>query len=609
MTTSNQTFILDRMLITGPITIETPSCVVYDIVSSRGITVDKDQLDLVSYRARLIKTLESNPPIIVQLPVEKKDYSSIAMYVNPDPNIQWTKKTLHNALKSIINVSINRPPQINELSRISIGNPTPENDNIVPVSVIYKWCNTMDGRTNYSMTCEDLRRYCLLLMSDRNYLIESIMDLMLKDNRALSSAIMNTSSFPYDRSNMGRVTADEINNRIELHMRNNTVLTRQGSPRDKIDAVLMAAFQMKIDLSYSETPMQDYYSFMAGRPVKDERMRRILSMCPTAYSLTSRFNPIFPESVYNINTLKNIVTTEQYNISTNDFQSLYQELALIYYTDTFHTGVRHNIQFETPVEMAMIDEDDNVPIIFYGSIPNGIISLTLPELAGLITEAGDFVLGLRERIVLSKDNISRLKFLINKNKVPPRRRVVCPRAEAWERLGQCVARIETVLCNMEHRLNVFRRYYNDLSMIDKNKVQSTLKGLIDVACYMRGWNGVDPRPIETLPPCNTEQAEIRSNLVLAEYNSMCRSLGYPAAHTLDQPLIVYDGGSFKICTEVDRGLTIMDRINIVMEGKKTNNMASCIRLSSNVFLYSVATYMRAIGVTVPYDINRIRQAS
>ena len=600
-------FSLDRLNLSGNITIETPSCVLYDVTISRGIDVDPKQLLSITYRARIIRTMEINPPESIDIPIRRENYSSVALYINSNREIKWTKKSLQDALSHISSLVDSDIPSHDTIKNIRIGNPTPDHIQQYPISVLYRWCISLGAQTNPSMSEEDIRRYCLLLTSSRIELVEGIINLFLKENKTLAKAIIYTEKSGYDSSNIGRVSKDEI----DRYMQRYNGRFNSSIPKNKVEAVIMAAIRMKMDISYSEYPIQDYYNLISGGPFMDTNMRRLALMFPHAYNLNHKFNPIFPETVYSMDMLRSICVSEQFNLNIVDIRTGYQELGLLYYTDTFLINPRHNTPLETAIEGTPIDTQENgVVIIYYGSIPNGLISLTLNEIGGMIDEAGDFIFDLRTKITLSKDNIQRLKSLIVKNKIQPRSRASCPKAEAWSTLGRTITRVEAIMSNMEHRLKLFRNYFNNLSESDKVKVLNTYKGLFNIALIMRGWDGnLNNIPITNLPKYNVEHVETRSNVMLAEFNSSCRELGEVALYTLDQPLIIQEGGGYKISTDPLKGITIADRIRIVMQGRRTDNMQSCIRLSSNVLLYSIATYMKAIGIIPPFKIEDVKFAS
>lgn len=580
---------LDRCKnITGEITLDMPWCVVYDVVTTRGIEVKEGEElidDPLMYRARLVRTMEMNPPYVISAELKPDDYRNIALYVNPDQSIQWPKSKLIEAFHNMmcLSKSENIPPR-KYIQSIPIGNPTSSNTTICPVSFMYKWCLKMGGKTRVDMKQEEIRKYCCLLSTPREELTSMAVDLLFKDSKTVASIIVNIRDAGCDPIFNCRVTGDQIQDFFRQDI-------RSPFPKTACEAVCLMAIRSKMDISYSSAPMVDYYSYMFGGVFKDEAMNSVLRICPEAYSLNNRFNPVFPESVYNINMLRNIITSEYLPRSRLSQAHMYQDMALAYYTDTFHVGARHGIHLHTEIQGEDLNDlpDDEV-ILYYGSIPNGLYTFTIGEICELLREAGDYILGLRTRLVLSKDAIVRLKKICQEKSIKPNN-------PSWANLSSTISELESRLMTGKGVVDNFVTYYNSLPDVDKLKVIGIFNSLLDVSLVMRGWDGKLPRMAVNVLPTNynTKDVEARSNILLSEFNESCIAMGEIARTVLNLPLIIYEGKGYKISDSAVQGYTILERIRIVISGDRGSNIKSCVRLSSNVFLYSISTYMKAIG--------------
>ena len=77
---------------------------------------------------------------------------------------------------------------------------------------------------------------------------------------------------------------------------------------------------------------------------------------------------------------------------------------------------------------------------------------------------------------------------------------------------------------------------------------------------------------------------------------------------LGLPLLHYRG-EYIAASEHSMGLTITDRIRIVREGDSSNNVNSCIRLTSNWFATTAHRYMQVVGMPQPFNIEHLRSIS
>jgi hypothetical protein len=153
--------------------------------------------------------------------------------------------------------------------------------------------------------------------------------------------------------------------------------------------------------------------------------------------------------------------------------------------------------------------------------------------------------------------------------------------------------------------------YRNADVGTKYAMKNALTQLLHVGMYMRGWMGSGDFPvIRSVVPIEKEpEVAINVTKSMAEYDSICRSLGKLGSLINDLPLVLYRDGQYHMSNCSREGYTIMDRINIVRQGDRTGNVASCIRLSSNWLCSSAHKYMMAIGLPAPFDIFSLRHIS
>ena len=69
------------------------------------------------------------------------------------------------------------------------------------------------------------------------------------------------------------------------------------------------------------------------------------------------------------------------------------------------------------------------------------------------------------------------------------------------------------------------------------------------------------------------------------------------------------GLSFQASSQIEHGLSILERVEIVKTGDSSSGSYSCIRLSSNWLAASAWYYLLAIGQKAPFEIERLSQIS
>lgn len=610
---------LCRLDLSGQITIETPSCVFLDVAPSLMISVDEKELSKISYRARFLSTTESAK----SLSVSSLDVSSITMddlrvlatFVNPSESVSWTPKILISAYQSMMS-QFKTIPSYSEMERVEIGNPIPSNIHRVCVSILYRWCVDLGGTTNYSMTDCEMKEYVGLLRSDRSVLINKMMDVLLKDKRLLALSIVTSSKYDYDETNNGYVSQSAITSLTASMLKT----SKHTIPRSKEEAVLLAAIHYKIDISFSSKPLADYYSYTLTGVFSSPDMERIRRINPRAYCLSNTFNPIFPEAIYDITSL-GIMSAESgmnapyqpaghiFGISnvgsgrSVDKSKYYNYLSSIHFNETFHSEAKHGVrEFTTSVSMVDV-ENDNDHVVWFGSVPGGLIPYTVDELVGSFNENDNYVLPNRIRTLLSPDQIKKLKIIVNNN--------ISRTHDSWTDLERSMKNIDSSLTDTGKAASTFKKYYEKLSSIDKLYANSILKSVVSIGLYMRGWNNDQSTVkiyVDNPPPSDYEQCNTNSNQAIFELRELSSSNKAVSDRILSLPLLKSSQteDTFTIQTDKKKGLTISERLDIVSQ---PGNVNSCIRLTSNYLLASAYIYSKAVKLDHGYNGCTIRHIS
>lgn len=188
-------------------------------------------------------------------------------------------------------------------------------------------------------------------------------------------------------------------------------------------------------------------------------------------------------------------------------------------------------------------------------------------------------------------------------------------------------------------INVIEKYNKNISIEAKNLIQkfqtsdSNIKEnilfcfnkLLEFGMYMRGWkiNNQIEYPLtrdQTVQGSEdySDQINLNSTNALNEYLKSLDSLPVDIANIFNKlPLMIAKNSSInsdinlEVCCDVNQGLTISDRIQIVREGDeevrnkagKPENVYSCIRMSSNNFLWSSYYYLTLLNQLPPFNLK------
>src|SRR6056297_2365857 len=121
-------YILSRLLITGRLSLDTPSCVLVEIASAHGISLDQARLPIKNYRNQVIDLIHKTDCRILRCPFSRKDYTYLARYINPNPEIRWKCQDLEKAFKFLSRFEFHHPLSsklISSLNGINYGLQTP----------------------------------------------------------------------------------------------------------------------------------------------------------------------------------------------------------------------------------------------------------------------------------------------------------------------------------------------------------------------------------------------------------------------------------------------------------------------------------------------------
>ncbi len=169
---------LNRLQITGPLTDDTPRCVIFQIAKTLSFEVET-KLETSKYDKQVIDAIINfKTPIIVNKTSPTQELASlIARYVNEVHSLKWNIRQLMTAYNHLQKYLVTFKPEIPE-SEFQVGSKT----NLCPMSfdacMLYRICNYNGIKTSRSMTIEQMAYAVKMLSSDIGDLRDKLADLI-----------------------------------------------------------------------------------------------------------------------------------------------------------------------------------------------------------------------------------------------------------------------------------------------------------------------------------------------------------------------------------------------------------------------------------------------
>src|SRR4029077_11370583 len=189
------------------------------------------------------------------------------------------------------------------------------------------------------------------------------------------------------------------------------------------------------------------------------------------------------------------------------------------------------------------------------------------------------------------------------------RRRTSDRSELWNQLVLVIDRVNIQRSQPETHATSFNNTYKRSSNITKDHILTLLNQIKVIALLMRGWDGVSNiLPLESAYNSDYFGTIDRVCTSIAKFNEYKIKHNEAGRIVSNLSLIYHKNGQFSISDDIKRGLTIQNRLDIVVS-RDGDNINSCIRLSSNCLLASVHLYMNAIGINPGFKISSVAHIS
>lgn len=627
--------ILNRLLITGEITIETPLCVIIEVAKSFGLKIDETETKRESYINHILRTIN-------ELEIKSiTDFNDITLklvvrFVNNDKNITWSPKNLITAFNHLVSFYIPNEPCLPEEGFI-IGQKTDQHPYAYNATILYRLCKYYGLKTNRSTTLFQMGQSIRYLINTT----DSLRDIMTSFVETMSKSqiinLMMSEEFKINESpnikNISSIRTVKKNSRAENlstveYLYDRDILTSAFQklldterlilriyPHDHNEAIILAAIIYGIDLTETINPYYEFLSIKESNisenryiPKTDVNFRTKYLKNPLWYDVRKTWSPNIP-CIYKNEDLKILAISEGYENEVVQGQDPYELLSLSRLLPNFYLGRHPNLtKSVTPIELENIDEIEPYMLISYG-VGTTFEIFTITELTDYFSRKKSFENPLNISETFSNQNINKLVNICTEFYDQDTQLGIY-----YKNLYNVIAEVEEFQKTKSVLDKKLRNIYFSVSESDKNLFKKCLNYLFEMGLYMRGWkveNDTYPISISTYPIECQHMVDNNSFQAIKVFEHSVHQLPKSFQNIFTSlPLIKIHHNSINVSfapiIDEDQGSTIMRRVEIV---KNDENDYACIRISSNFFLYSYYYYMKLLDLSPEFDIKNVAHIS
>lgn len=608
----------------------TPHCVLEDILLSHRHDVLRDYHNS-QYRTKMIEKIKDLREIRLVEPFELRDWRILACFINPerDQNIRWCERSLLEAYRYLQQFFKKEKFTLADIGELMgehpyIGYQTPGKLMSLNASVLYRLCKDLSLVTNSNTTLEEMTlaiSYCLdgpdacmnLLAS---FISQTSPTVLVDPTTSIVNSLILRNVNPRFLMTSRHIPESRIDHEtLESYLMETSfacsakALIKRIVPISSLEAVAMAAKVFRKDISEAENPITEFriLSHMSNDYVpSDPKLRKIHILNPDLLDLKKTFNPLFPEAYYGRGALINMASKEGYSDEHIRSSNPYELLQLSTLLENFYEGIYPEIvNEETPIAYDDVNSLEPGLILCYGVRRESLIAFHIEEIVDHFRTAQNFIHPLEPRNVLNTRVIQKLKTIASME-------INCSEdAQLLRRnLLRVIEEIELLSNETMTQVREFRDLYMEASSSKQEDIRIALRKFLHLAMYMRGWIGDEqPFPIDVALVDDQYQVNINVTVALNEFEDKCDEMSDEGTILLNLPLLKYRNGKFTPVRSETEGRTISERLRIVKEGDESENIYSCIRMTSNVFAATAYRYMILIGQSPPFNIENMRSIS
>ena len=653
--------ILSRENISGELSNDMPICVIKEICNSYSLSFDFDLVNKknIDYLIRDIKEKKIVHFLDNSCNFSKKDLKKIAFFVNKEiPYKEWSSQNLINAFNHLMMYynSLNPPLPDNNAT---YGPKTPDNPLSYDCCMIYRLCKFKNLILNISDTISDMFAMLQMYLScNVNVLREQCQDVIQNMTKAELVNLINSKNFfscaspnlkieksPFIRRNHVEIQDYNSSNlnynkmvQINSKFRDIASLWLRINLESHEEAIILSALVYGIDISECQNPICQFehmkymhttcvrnYKYV---PENDDIFCQKYLKNPEWYDVRLMWKPTL-NFLYSNDDLIKFAISEGYEEELN-LESPLTLLNLSRCVPTFYPGIYPETnQNLTTISLTPFDELDKRMIISYGIYETKNLKIySVSDIYDTFNHYGTFASPESSFEEFSKNSIIKLKNICKhytKDVKYKPKKFLFQNSEPqiaedetqqnYLNLLNKIEEIERKMLDENREVYFLKNTYKNLNTTQKNIFKTFFILLLESGYYMRGWKiHTDNLPIKDATYDINRQHDVEQNTSESLYNlnEFFENLPEKIKNIIKKLPLMYAKNkgiiekSFITSSNPEDGITIIDRIKIVKSGEITNNQSSCIRLSSNWFLFTGYYYLHEVfEEPEPFDIKEV----
>lgn len=583
----------------------TPYIVIQEILYSDGFKVSENEIK--NNYENLLQYINTSEQITISFPPQTdEEWMHLGRFVNADEI--WTREKLLfiydriRKLSSMINRKIGLPQIFQEYSPYEsdfiVDRPTPQKFSL-PLPLFYHLMRREKipcGRTTLLENMKFLWQQQNLPVSQLNILcIETIKTLPRDD----LLRILSISTRPLSIS---RTDKPYQYDREKLHIINpRAMMISTFNPISHEEAIFFVAREFKIDLTYADFPLEiarkisirianlnltetRTYEQIITREIlhSDNGMLKLGIYNPFLLDLRITFNPKLPPTCYSELNRLAIQIEGFLPEEIKDFDT-YELLKDLCDEENFYLGKQLDSQQES-LEYLELDKLNNNEVISYGSPNRGnFLILTVSEMIKYFEINGMLTNPFYPKQILDIRTLRKI-------------------SRFSQPLGAIIKKIQLENLNGTLKLRKFEEFYTDLDINQKRVLISDLDEFLTLGMIMRGWDKNKDAHYPIREPGSLSQDEIE--LKTLQQIKKVKQLEY-YQEIANLPLFTYKCREFIVSNVSTIGLTLRERIEIVLMGEDYPTEDSCIKISSNWIVATIYRIKTFIDYKMPFPIDEL----
>ena len=365
---------------------------------------------------------------------------------------------------------------------------------------------------------------------------------------------------------------------IEKISNTRILINELSYPSTHHEAIILSARQFCRDVSKSRYPLVEYHNLKKHGVLTSYRYVDYELM--SIPDLRKKFNINLPRNCYEITTIARHMFIEGFkNYGNQDIQELYNDLSIYYiYNNTFF-DLEDNKYISDKTHLLILDVKEH-DIIGYGKLDELLQPISIRELKDLFLTNMSFVCPFSPyRNYLTQMSIEKLKHICQDRNT-----------QESSQLKRVILDIEAIHKEKSSKIQEYIERYKGLQEDKKLEYDDFWNTFYKMTLKMRGWDGITSE----LPIARSVLPGSQEEIDKLVYDEMMKLIYHPVAEThLDLPIILYQNKAILYGDE-SNGSTIRGRINIIIFPSNRGDALDCIRVSSNIFLYTYYYYQQAI---------------